>query len=119
MPQKHKGPAYWKDVVNLIMGVWLLTSPWILAYSLMPTAAWNSWATGAIIALLAAASLFAYRRWEEWILIVLGIWVGVSPWILDFTTLPMAMWNHVIVGTIVTVLAVWATATKPKLLADS
>ncbi|MDD4761687.1 MAG: SPW repeat protein [Candidatus Pacebacteria bacterium] len=39
--------------------------------------------------------------------IVLGIWVFVSPWVLGFSGLELALWSNIFSGTIVVVLTLW------------
>lgn len=65
---------------------------------------------GAGIAILAAAALIAFQPWEEWVNLVLGAWLLISPWFLGFSTATVAMWNAVIIGALVVVFAGWALA---------
>jgi formate hydrogenlyase subunit 4 len=46
----------------------------------------------------------------SWINIVLGIWVIISPFVVQFTRFPAAMWNNVIVGIVIAVLAIIRTS---------
>lgn len=46
----------------------------------------------------------------SWINIALGIWVIISPFIVQFTQFPAAMWNNVIVGIVIAVLAIIRTS---------
>ncbi len=91
------------DVANLILGAFLFFSPWIYAFQAgLPSQ--NAWIAGIVIAALALAALAAFTVWEEWLNLVVGLWVLVSPWVLGFqgTT---AMTVHVIVGALVAILA--------------
>ncbi len=40
----------------------------------------------------------------------LGLWALVSPYVLQFSGTILALWNNVIVGAAVTILAIWLTA---------
>lgn len=102
----------WQDIINLILGIWLFVSPWVLGYSTAGTAAWNAWIIGVVVFVLSATSLAAFRQWEEWINVVLGIWLIVSPWVLTFSTLRNAAANQVIVGIIVGLLALWCAVAE-------
>ena len=66
---------------------------------------------GIIIALAALVALFQVMAWEEWANVVLGVWLVISPWVLGFSGLGAAMWNAVIVGIVVAVLALWTLGT--------
>lgn len=98
----------WQDAVNFVLGVWLFFSPWIIGFTGETAPAWNAYVLGVIIAVAAAAALVEFAKWEEWANALFGAWLIVSPWILGFSGLAAAMWNAVIVGLIVLVLAVWA-----------
>jgi len=58
-----------------------------------------------VVFVLSVASLAQFRKWEEWINVLLGIWLILSPWILHFTTDSKATTNAIIVGVIVGLLA--------------
>lgn len=91
------------DVLNLILGAFLVVSPWIFGFaSGAPTQ--NAVISGLVIAVLSIAALSAFAQWEEWINLVAGLWVIVSPWVLGFAS-GAAMQVHVIVGLIVAVIA--------------
>lgn len=99
----------WQDGVNLLLGLWLIVSPWVLGYAAQQNAAWDSWIPGVIMAVAALSALVAFHAWEEWVNVALGVWLIVSPWILGYGTLQApAVWNQVIVGVIAGVLALWS-----------
>jgi hypothetical protein len=61
-------------------------------------AAWNAWIVGIVIAALALATLTVFSEWEEWANMVIGIWLVIAPWILDFAAMPTPcgpMWSWV------------------------
>src|SRR5262249_7041950 len=95
----------WQDAVNVILGIWLFISPWVLGYSGAEAQAWNAWIVGVIVFVLSIASLAQFQKWEEWINVLLGIWLILSPWILQFSTASRETTNAVIVGIIVGLLA--------------
>jgi phosphoglycerol transferase MdoB-like AlkP superfamily enzyme len=55
------------DIVDLVAGVGLLISSWLLGFTAVSYAAWNSWLVGAAIALIAVAALCALSEGEEWV----------------------------------------------------
>jgi hypothetical protein len=91
------------DVANLILGAALFFSPWIFGFA-AGSQSQNAWISGIVIAVLSIAALAAFAVWEEWLNLIAGLWVIVSPWLLQFqgTT---AMTVHVTIGIIVAVLA--------------
>lgn len=90
------------DVVNLLLGLFLLVSPWVVGFS--GPASSNAVISGIIIAILSIAALSAFAIWEEWLNLLLGLWVIASPWVLGFAG-TNASSVHVIVGIAVAVLA--------------
>ena len=102
---------HWQDPLNLILGIWLVVSPWALQHQANMQATSNAVLLGILIALAALVALFKVMAWEEWANVVLGVWLVVSPWVLGFADVTMAMWNAVIVGIVVAALALWALGT--------
>ena len=98
----------WKDAVNLVLGLWLIVSPWALGLIGNRAPTWNAWAIGLVIAAAALAALISFKVWEEWVEAALGAWLIVSPFLLGFSALTHALWNQVVVGVVVAALAVWS-----------
>jgi hypothetical protein len=102
------------DVVNLILGMVLFFSPWAFDFS-----AGVQWQTASVvgiaIALLSIAALAAFAVWEEWLNVVAGLALIVSPWLLGFQNSD-AMTIDVAIGVVVALLAaleVWAIHEVP------
>ena len=98
----------WRDFINLLLGIWVFVSPWVLGFSATQIAAWNANAVGLVIAVAAVAAFVQFHRWEEWVNIVLGAWLIASPWVLAVAAVQALVWNQVIAGAIVCGLAVWS-----------
>ena len=90
------------DVANLILGLFLLLSPWIVGYSGPPVQ--NALISGLVIGGLSVAALAAFAQWEEWLNLLLALWVLVSPWVLGFQGTTAAT-VHIAVGILVAALA--------------
>ena len=103
--RKDKGAF---DIVNLVLGAVLFLAPWLFGFADQTAAAWNAWITGAAIVVLAAAAIFAFAEWEEWLDLVVGLWALVSPWVLGFAGIAPAMWSHVAIGLLVAALSAGA-----------
>src|SRR5262249_24260905 len=102
------------DVANLTLGVILLASPWIFGF---PSAAASQTAvmSGIVIAAISIAALAVFTVWEEWLNLIMGVWVLASPWVLDFVG-TTAMHVHIVIGVIVAVLAaleIWLLYQRP------
>lgn len=51
--------ASWISWVNVVLGIWVIAAPWIVADAQFNSAAWNNVVTGLIIVILAAWSAVA------------------------------------------------------------
>jgi hypothetical protein len=71
------------DAYNLLLGAFLFASPWLVASTRGPMGE-EAWVSGALIILISVASLVAYAKWKEWIVLALGLWLAISPWVLGF-----------------------------------
>ena len=106
------------DGINVVAGLWLIVSPWVLTATMRGSR--NAWVTGAVIvavSFLALASIRAVAapagdssRQLEWVNVFAAAWLFVSPWVLALTY-TMA-WNAWIVGVVVFVLAIAAATLK-------
>jgi len=96
---------HWQDWINVLLGAWLFFSPWLLGYFNIYNAAWNAYVLGIAIFVFAVWALYAPEAWEEWTLLILGIWLVISPWVLGFYGNGNATWNMVIVGILTIIFA--------------
>lgn len=103
----------WQDWTNLMFGAWLFLSPWLLQYTTLGAASWNSFVFGVSIVVFAAWALFAPRVWEEWTNLILGLWLIIAPWVLGFSAQKLATWNLMVVGVVVAVLSGAALGRRP------
>ncbi|PDT43717.1 SPW repeat protein [Sinorhizobium fredii] len=97
-----------QDWLNLVLAVALFVSPWVIGFAPETMPAWNAWIVGIVLGALVIAALAAFAEWEEWANLVLGLWLIVSPWLLQFATNINAMWTHVVLGVLVAVVSAWA-----------
>lgn len=100
------------DVLNLILGTFLVLTPWTFGlvagfppHGNIPSGVLDAWAAGTAIDLMAAAAIVALAKWQEWTSFLVGLWTTGAPWFLGFGGSPDARWAHVIVGIAVASLA--------------
>ena len=97
-------------MANLLLGVILFFSPWLFDLAAGPQ--WQTASiTGLLIAALSIAALAAFAVWEEWLNLIAGLMLTVTPWLLGFQD-GDAVTIDVVVGTSVAALAafeVWLT----------
>ncbi len=118
---------------NIIAGIWLIISPFVLGYadfgragsSEAALATSTDFIVGFVIALIAAIRFFGARTlgvevfhsqtvWLSWLNAVLGLILIASPFLFQFTDLSAAYWNNIIVGVVVAILSAWnALVSRP------
>ncbi|HWU49642.1 MAG TPA: SPW repeat protein [Asticcacaulis sp.] len=107
----------WQDWTMTAIGIWLFLSPWALAIAradLFPVGVvlWNMLASGVVVALLGVLALIGKAVWEEWVEMLTGVWLLVSPWILGFGDQPAMAWNASLCGLTVIALSVWSISRR-------
>ncbi len=99
-------PSQWEDWCSWGLGIWLCIAPWTLRFDLEPGATRTAVITGVLLILVEAITLSVFRAWEEWLNVVLGLWLMAAPWVIA-TKSTAATVNFVIVGLIVVALAIY------------
>lgn len=98
----------WQDWVNLVLGAWLFIAPAVGIGATGDVAAWNSYVAGAAIVTLTVMALARSRIWEEWVNLVIGVWLIVAPFVLGFSDRSNPTWNQIVVGILIGAGALWA-----------
>jgi hypothetical protein len=98
----------WQDAINLLLGLWIFFAPWIFGSRAGAMAIGSYTAVGSVVTFFAISGLAEFRLWKEWVNILFGAWMLISPWILHFSNLAGLAWNAVVSGAVVIVCACWA-----------
>jgi len=99
-------PQQWEDWANWLLGIWLCLSPFALGFSYETRMTENVVIVGFLLILAEVITLSVFRPWEEWIGVVLGAWLVVSPFVLGGAG-SVSTANCVIVGLLVMGLALY------------
>jgi hypothetical protein len=114
---RHPGAAAVPSGLDVIAGIWLILSPFVLAFHNAHTpgadgtaATANNVILGIVIGILARYRAFNPTKSPEvsWVNALLGVWVLVSPWVVGFAGVHNAVMNNVIVGLVVITLSLWS-----------
>ncbi len=98
----------WQDWATLVVGIWMVISPWALGYHAETVAMANALIVGIAIGVCSMIELSAPRPWEEWLMLAAGIWLVISPWVLRFSHHAAAAWDSALAGAAVVILTLWA-----------
>ncbi|HFB52206.1 MAG TPA: hypothetical protein ENJ48_00805 [Anaerolineae bacterium] len=95
-----------------LFGLWEVIAPFLLGYSAVGAALWDAIIIGVVLIVLAGWAALVNQEGTikslNWINAVLGLWLIIAPFILAYSGTAAAMWNDIIVGVVVAVLAAWA-----------
>lgn len=95
-----------------LFGLWEVIAPFLLGYSATGAAMWDAIIIGVVLIVLAGWAALVNQEGTikslSWINAVLGLWLIIAPFILAYSSVAAAMWNDIIVGVVVAVLAGWA-----------
>lgn len=101
-------PKRWQDWVNVVIGLWLVASPWALGFADERAPALTAWALGAAVVAFSALGAYIENAWEETINVLLGLLLMGAPWLLEFADRNTPTSNIALSGLLVTVFAVLA-----------
>jgi hypothetical protein len=104
------------DVVSIVAGAFLFLGPWLFGFAAETGASWNAWIAGLAIAIVGIWTLASFHNREEWVNLALGVWTLISPWLLGFAAVGSALAVHVVVGSLVAVIAaveLWRSNNRP------
>ena len=124
MVEDHR-KLLWPHYLNLMLGLWLITSPFTLGYTsqFVPDAnqlrvmaerglpsfefrnwamTWSDVASGLLVVIFSALSADSYRRnsWAQWANAFMGFWLLFAP-LVFWTPLPEAYANDTLIGSLV------------------
>jgi hypothetical protein len=91
------------DLYSLMAGIFLFASPWLFVFT-SENARIDIWVTSALVAGTSIIAIVMFSNWEEWLNLLLGLWLIVSPWALGFTH-TKAMHISIGAGIVVTFMA--------------
>jgi SPW repeat len=99
---------HWQDAASLLLGVWLVLSPFALGFA--GAATWMTIVLGLCVILFALEGFVIPSYLEEWGEILLGFALLVAPWVVGYEP-NLAIVNSVVSGLLVILFAAWELAT--------
>ena len=108
MQMQHASQVRGIDGVDIVAGLWLLAAPFIFNYAANGGSRAIDIVVGIVVLLMAGIQMMGdnYRlSWPSWISGLAGLWLIVAPFAMGFPSGSAAMWNDVILGVIVVLLA--------------
>jgi hypothetical protein len=121
MKAKHHSELTAVNIINGVLGLFLIASPWLFGFSGEQAATWNAALVGVLLGAVALTGVIDLREWEGWASLALGLWAIIAPWVVGFAGVVNAMWTHVGVGLATAILAaveLWMLHHNPRQLAS-
>ena len=109
-----KRVKHWQDVVNALLGAWLVVSPWVLGFQGLVVATTSTVAIGTLLIASSFGAMSVPQAWEEGLDTALGLLLMVAPALLGFDAHGTALQNALITGAAVVFLALWVLATDEE-----
>jgi hypothetical protein len=98
----------WQDWIDVLLGGWLIVSPWQLGYALNEAATTNAYGLGTVLIVFNLISVCRLvDEGQEIFNIVLGIWLLCSPYVFGFAVDRTPTVNALVGGALIITLAVW------------
>ncbi|HLZ57753.1 MAG TPA: SPW repeat protein [Ktedonosporobacter sp.] len=90
----------WQDWASLVLGVILFITPWVFSTIANGAATYDAWIIGIVTVLLAlwALAMLGTASIAQWILVIAGVWLFISPWVLGYSRLTGESWAAWIIG---------------------
>ncbi len=98
----------WEDWLGLLVGAWLIASPWVLGYSDELTPRLLAIVPGAVLIAAELANVEGHTDAEEWVDVLVGAGLVVAPFIFGFDDETVPTGNSIASGLAVMLLAGWA-----------
>jgi hypothetical protein len=99
---------HWQDVASLLLGMWLVLSPFALGFA--GAAVWITIMLGLCVILFAIEGFIIPSYLEEWGEILLGLALVVAPWTVGYESVSATV-SSMVSGILVILFAVWELMT--------
>lgn len=101
--QEHQR-TLWAHFVNMVLGLWLVTSPVILGYTNETPMLISDMVSGVLVMLFAGISLSRRQEWARWGISLVGLWLLFAP-LVFWTHSAGAYTTDTLVGTLIIIFA--------------
>ncbi len=93
-------------------GLWQIAAPYLFGFANDQVAMRNAIGSGILLAVFSALSAYGLGRWSTtttsafgWLASLTGLWLAISPFILNYEAIGPAFWSALIVGLVSFIIA--------------
>jgi hypothetical protein len=98
----------WKEVVELIIAVYVLLSPFIFGFFDVVSASVTFLLIGTAVLVISQLGIAKQQPWEEWTNLTLAILLTASPWLFGYYAVTIATASAAIAGVVLIIMAISA-----------
>jgi hypothetical protein len=102
-----------EDMVNIVAGIRLFISPWVMASYATGWLTLSNGLFGALIAIFSLAAVYRLMPIQELIIAVLASWIFISPWVLTPPSAAVA-WSNWIAAAAVMIASISSMVRMPR-----
>ena len=95
----------WEDLISAALGVLLLVSPIMVPGEMPPAVMFSVLSAGIVVLAVSMFEIMMPGRWEEIIQFVLGVWLAISVFVLDYGAAAQLRIWHFVIGALVALMA--------------
>jgi hypothetical protein len=95
----------WEDWLRMLLGIATSLSPWISGQMGSQSMMFNAFVVGLMLFMFAQFEAANLHRWKEGCVLLLGVWLGVSPFIFGYSAAGSLRYWHFAFAAIAIVLA--------------
>ena len=97
----------WEDWFGMLLGFATGLSPWISGQMGSQNIMFNAIIVGAMLFVLAEFEAVNLHRWQESCVVLLGVWLGASPFVFGYSAVgPLRYWHFAFAAVVIVLAAV-------------
>lgn len=97
----------WQDWATVVIGVLLFIAPFVFG-AVGSTAAWAAYIGGVLLVIAGLWNLASpATQYIEWAVVIIGVLLFISPWVLGFVDLTYMSWSAWVAGVLAVILGGW------------
>ena len=85
--------------LGLLIGIWYILAPFVWGYP-MGFLWWHSIIIGSVVLAVSSSYLMSWNRFGAWVLIAVGAYSMLSPFVHDYLIRQFAFWNDLFFGVV-------------------